>query len=314
MICGSCGMRMDGAAVLACKVRMYEIAQAGKVPGHLGDGQPADRQGPRRRHGAVLGEVQQRRPVPAARLRRAAGRQGAPDHARADERRSTRSRSASTAAAASRSATRWSPTRTSPGRRRSPRRCASSATRATATSSSARGAERRARHLGLHPLLLLQRALPEGRRPARRDRQARRRVDEGGDRPRHGRQAREVVRHLREDDRLAARDRAGAEDAGRRRGDQADAVRARPGAPRQGAAAVPAARREGRQGVAPALRPRRASRACAGYAGIVQGEHALGRLAHAHGVGTESLEEIYARDGAFQRPFIPRGRQRRRPA
>jgi succinate dehydrogenase / fumarate reductase, iron-sulfur subunit len=32
MICGSCGMRMDGAAVLACKVRMYEIAQAGKVP------------------------------------------------------------------------------------------------------------------------------------------------------------------------------------------------------------------------------------------------------------------------------------------
>src|SRR5665213_2716769 len=32
MICGSCGMRMDGAAVLACKVRMYEIAEAGKVP------------------------------------------------------------------------------------------------------------------------------------------------------------------------------------------------------------------------------------------------------------------------------------------
>ena len=32
MICGSCGMRMDGAAVLACKVRMYDIAQAGRVP------------------------------------------------------------------------------------------------------------------------------------------------------------------------------------------------------------------------------------------------------------------------------------------
>ena len=27
MICGSCGMRMDGAAVLACKTRMYEIAR-----------------------------------------------------------------------------------------------------------------------------------------------------------------------------------------------------------------------------------------------------------------------------------------------
>ena len=32
MICGSCGMRMDGGAVLACKVRMYDIANAGHVP------------------------------------------------------------------------------------------------------------------------------------------------------------------------------------------------------------------------------------------------------------------------------------------
>jgi len=32
MICGSCGMRMDGAAVLACKMRMYDIVQAGHVP------------------------------------------------------------------------------------------------------------------------------------------------------------------------------------------------------------------------------------------------------------------------------------------
>ena len=32
MICGSCGMRMDGAAVLACKTRMYEIVEAGHVP------------------------------------------------------------------------------------------------------------------------------------------------------------------------------------------------------------------------------------------------------------------------------------------
>jgi len=32
MICGSCGMRMDGAAVLACKVRMYEFAESGHVP------------------------------------------------------------------------------------------------------------------------------------------------------------------------------------------------------------------------------------------------------------------------------------------
>src|SRR5437660_11193308 len=38
MICGSCGMRMDGAAVLACKTRMYDLAQAGHVPGSSGSG------------------------------------------------------------------------------------------------------------------------------------------------------------------------------------------------------------------------------------------------------------------------------------
>ena len=32
MICGSCGMRMDGAAVLACKTRMRPIVDAGHVP------------------------------------------------------------------------------------------------------------------------------------------------------------------------------------------------------------------------------------------------------------------------------------------
>jgi succinate dehydrogenase / fumarate reductase iron-sulfur subunit len=32
MICGSCGMRMDGRAILACKERMKPIADAGQVP------------------------------------------------------------------------------------------------------------------------------------------------------------------------------------------------------------------------------------------------------------------------------------------
>src|SRR5437016_405191 len=32
MICGSCGMRMDGAAVLACKTRMKPIVDEGRVP------------------------------------------------------------------------------------------------------------------------------------------------------------------------------------------------------------------------------------------------------------------------------------------
>jgi succinate dehydrogenase / fumarate reductase iron-sulfur subunit len=32
MICGSCGMRVDGGAVLACKTRMYDIIKDGHVP------------------------------------------------------------------------------------------------------------------------------------------------------------------------------------------------------------------------------------------------------------------------------------------
>jgi succinate dehydrogenase / fumarate reductase iron-sulfur subunit len=32
MMCGSCGMRMDGAAVLACKVRIYDSVRHGHVP------------------------------------------------------------------------------------------------------------------------------------------------------------------------------------------------------------------------------------------------------------------------------------------
>ena len=44
MICGSCGMRMDGAAVLACKTRMLDIAEAGHVPVISADGEPPHRQ------------------------------------------------------------------------------------------------------------------------------------------------------------------------------------------------------------------------------------------------------------------------------
>src|SRR4026207_648682 len=32
MICGSCGMRMDGAAVVACRTRRSAVARAGQVP------------------------------------------------------------------------------------------------------------------------------------------------------------------------------------------------------------------------------------------------------------------------------------------
>ena len=40
-----------------------------------------------------------------------------------------------------------------------------------------------------------------------------------------------------------------------------------------------------------------------GYAGIVQGEHALAKLSHGD-VGDETLEEIYERPGAFVRPYV----------
>ena len=282
MICGSCAMRIDGATVLACKMRMSDVRGGGERAGDLADGQPADRQGPRRRHGAVLGQVPRRRPVPAARLHRAARRPRARDLAAADGRdpqgvalhQLRRLRLGVQRDGVEPGVPRAAGAREGDAlRRRPPRRREERA---------ARGAERRARDLGVHPLLLLQRALPEGRRPARRDREARRRVDQGGDRPRHGREAREVVRHLGEDDGLAARDRARAEDAGHRRVDQADEVRARPRQDGQGADRR--SRRTSRRTCA----SRAGSTTCctsrieSGFAGIVQGEKALAKLAHGH--------------------------------
>ena len=73
---------------------------------------------------------------------------------------------------------------------------------------------------------------------------------------RHGGEAREVVRHLGEDDGLAARDRARPEDAGRREVAEGSEVRHGTLQARQGAAARAAARGEARRGVARALRPR----------------------------------------------------------
>ena len=108
---------------------------------------------------------------------------------------------------------------------------ASSATCVTASATSGCGPQRRARHLGLHALLLLQRALPEGRRSARRDRQARRRGLLRRHHVRRGRAARPGVRHLHpsglpQGDRARAVHRP-AEGAGR-------PVRAPAGARRQG--------------------------------------------------------------------------------
>ena len=304
MICGSCGMRMDGAAVLACKVRMYDVANAGHVPvisamGNLpivkdlvvdmepfwekfrsvdpylqpGYDEPPD--------GKEYRITQERMNVV---------------HKEAlcincgccvSECNAMESDPHVHRAAGAREGV---PLRRRPARRQEAR--------------AAREAERRARHLGVHPLLLLQRALPEGRRPARRDREARRRVDEGRHRPRHGRQAREVVRHLREDDRLAARDGARAEDPGHRGGDQADAVRARPRAARA------RCRRRSRRTSRRTSKSRAVSTTSSreqgrdGYAGHRAGRAARSRSSRTAHVGDESLEEIYERPGAFPRPYL----------
>ena len=76
-----------------------------------------------------------------------------------------------------------------------------------------------------------------------------------GHRLRHGREAREVVRHLRQDDRLAPRDRARTEDAGRGQVAQGGQVRDGPRQARQGAFARSSARREARRRGAGAVRP-----------------------------------------------------------
>ncbi len=225
----------------------------------LADGEHADRPRPRRRHGAVLAEDPRCQAVARLRLRRGE-REGTDRLAAADERdqqgvalhhvRLLRLR-------VQRDGGR--PGLPRPGgaregdalRRRRPR---------PGDRRPAERAQRRARNLGLHPVLFLQRAVPEGRRPARCDREARRGVDQARRGLGHGRQAREVVRHLREDQRLAARDRARAEDAGDPRRTQGDEVRAGTVPARQGAASGADPRRCGRGRGSQALQPRQGAR------------------------------------------------------
>ncbi len=256
MICGSCGMRMDGAAVLACKTRMVDIAESGPRPGDLGDGEHADRQGPRRGHGALLGEDPRRPAVAPARLL-GSGREGARRLAGADGRdpqgvalhhvRLLRLRVQLDGGR---------PGLPRPGRARQGDalrgRCRATGRRSSACSRT------RSEH-GIWDCTrcyFCNERCPKGVDP--RDAIAKLGAEamKDGHRLRHGRQAREVVRHLGEDDRLAARDRARPEDAGHR--EVAEGGQVRDGAlqARQGAAAGAAARREARGGVARALRPR----------------------------------------------------------
>ncbi len=122
-----------------------------------------------------------------------------------------------------------------------------------------------------------------------------------GHRLRHGREAREVVRHLGEDDRLAAGDRARAEDPGRREVAQGGQVRDGALQARQGAAAR--SRRTSRSTSESRARCTTSSggRAADGAAGIVQSEHALSRLEFVQETG-EDPKDPYGPD-SFPAPL-----------
>ena len=274
----------------------------GPRPGHLRDGEPPDRQGPRRGHGSVLVEVQGDVAVARAGLRAPRRRPRVPDLAGADERHpqgvalhqlrllrlGVQRDGVGSRVPRAAGAREGHALRRRPARRRDRR--------------AARALQPGARHLGLHALLLLQRALPEGRRPARRDREARRRVDPPRHRPRHGREAREVVRPECGDDGLAARGGADPQDAGLRLRDQAAQVRRQPRAPRQGAPDPDPAHGEGRgRGSQPAQGRQRAGPPAA-RSGT---SRASARSRLDTDTRTESLEEIYERPGAAPRPWLP---------
>ena len=104
---------------------------------------------------------------------------------------------------------------------------------------------------------------------------------------RHGREARALVRPLREDDRLAPRDRARAEDAGHHGGAQGDEVRGH--LFKKGKVPLIPHVADGVQ-EARALFEVVKSQGRDGAAGIVQGERALARLEHGGEIPPEAAE------------------------
>ena len=261
---------------------MKPIVDAGHVPGDLGDGQPAGRQGPRRRHGARSGtKIRAMKPWLEPGYDEVAG-EGVHRLAAADERRSTRRRSASLRLLRLRvqlDGVRPGVPRAGGARQGLPLRRRRRATRPTSSGSSE--LQRGARDLGLHALLLLQRALPEGRRPARRDREARRRVDQGrastatwarstrsGSSPRRRRRA------------GCARPSSCPKTQGIVAAIKETKFALEPRAARQGAAAVPAARRRRTSTRRAALLRPRPGAGPRRRAGIVQGEQALAQIEH----------------------------------
>ncbi len=267
MICGSCGMRMDGAAVLACKTRMVDIAESGHVPvisamGNMPivkdlvvDMEP------------FWGKIRAVQPF----LEPGYTDPGEKEYVVSQEQMDMIHKESLCimcgCCVSECNSMEADPDFLGPAALAKGMRFVGDARdRATVerlqeySASTASGTARAATSA---------RALPEGRRPARRDRQARRRGHEGRHRLRHGREAREVVRHLREDDRLAARDGARAEDAGH--GKSLKEMKFAMGLAKHGKVPPPSsARREARRRGAGAVRPREAA-GPRRRAGVVQG-------------------------------------------
>ena len=203
MICGSCGMRMDGAAVLACKTRMYDIAQSGHVPVISAMGNMPVVKDLVTDMEPFWGKIRAMSPW----LEPGYADPGEKENIVSQEEMDTIHKEAlcimcgccvSECNSMESDPEFLGPAALAKGMRFvGDARDASKVERLQAYSGAARD-------LGLHPLLFLPGALPEGRRPTGRDREARRRGGEGRHRLGHGREAREVVRHVGEDNRLAA--------------------------------------------------------------------------------------------------------------
>ena len=271
MICGSCGMRMDGRAILACKERMKPIVESGHVPVISPMGNMPIVKDLVVDMGPFWKKIRDVKPWLDPGYDEATERERVVSQQQMNVIHKEALCIMCGCCVSECNAMESDPDFRGPAALAKGMRFVGDARDQTSRRAAQR-AERRARDLGLHPVLLLQRALPEGRRPARRDRQARRRVREGGHRLGHGRQAREVVRHLGEDHRLAARDRPRPEDAGHPRSAARDEVRAR------SSPAAARCRRPARSTSRPTSTSRASSttssrsRAATGRSGIVQGE------------------------------------------
>ena len=163
-ICGSCSMRVDGRARLACRAKVIAHHPRRREPRdhRRADGQHAGDQGPRHRHGVVLVEDAPGRPVPAARGPGAGARVPRPE--RGDDRPDAhdelhhvrRLRQRLHGAGGRQELHRAGRAREGvPLRRRPARR---------PRARPAGEAQRVRRHLGLHALQHVRRGLPEGRR------------------------------------------------------------------------------------------------------------------------------------------------------